>query len=113
VLARDAAAADAAATLVANAVNIDHPNVARRAARDLDPDSDLKDHPVTVAVGALDASSIRLALGRGEGVARAYCEAGHIVAAFLELQRRRIAVDARDPRAGRLAETRMAWSLHP
>ena len=47
-----AAAADAAATLIANAVDIDHPAIERRPARELDPDSDLGDLPVTVAVGA-------------------------------------------------------------
>ena len=47
VLARDAPAADAAATLIANAVNIDDPAIIRRPARDLDPDSDLGDLPVT------------------------------------------------------------------
>ena len=53
VLAGDAATADIAATLVANAVDIDSPAVKRRPARDLDPDSDLGDSLVTVAVGAL------------------------------------------------------------
>ena len=37
---RTAAAADAAATLIANAVDIDHPAIERRPARELDPDSD-------------------------------------------------------------------------
>src|SRR6185369_15658356 len=46
-------AATAAATLIANAVDIDHPAIERRPARDLDPDSDLGDLPVTVAVGPL------------------------------------------------------------
>ena len=41
VLAATAAAADAAATLIANAVNVEHPAIERRPARDLDPDSDL------------------------------------------------------------------------
>ena len=41
-LARDAATADVAATLVANAVNVDSPAIGRRPARDLDPDSDLR-----------------------------------------------------------------------
>ena len=47
VLAATAAAADAAATLIANAVNVDHPSIERRPARELDPDSDLVDLPVT------------------------------------------------------------------
>src|SRR6185503_11283919 len=65
VLARTAAAADAAATLIANAVDIDHPAIERRPARELDPDSDLGDLPVTVAVGALPAALIEQALDRG------------------------------------------------
>ena len=65
VLARDAATADVAATLIANAVNIDSPAIRRRPARELDPDSDLRDLPVTVSVGALDAADdIEAALGR-------------------------------------------------
>src|SRR5207247_11022489 len=41
VLASRAADADAAATLIANAVDLDHPAVERRPATSLDPDSDL------------------------------------------------------------------------
>jgi ApbE superfamily uncharacterized protein (UPF0280 family) len=65
VLARTAAAADAAATLIANAVNIEHPSIDRRPARDLDPDSDLGDLPVTVSVGDLAPDAIGEALDRG------------------------------------------------
>ena len=59
VLARDAATADAAATLIANAVDIDSPAIMRRPARELDPDSDLGDRLVTVSVGAAYASRDR------------------------------------------------------
>ncbi|MBS0518497.1 MAG: UPF0280 family protein [Proteobacteria bacterium] len=65
VLARTAAAADAAATLVANAVDVDHPAIARRPARELDPDSDLLDRPVTIAVGPLPPERVAEALDRG------------------------------------------------
>ena len=112
VLARDGAAADAAATLVANAVNVDHPAVERRRARDLDPDSDLREHPVTVAVGTLDFEALAEALARGRREARRLIEAGLIAAAYIELQGRRIAVGAETlPHAVR-REERMAWSLH-
>ena len=57
VLAATAAAADAAATVIANAVDVDHPAIERRAGPRLDPDSDLGDLPVTVAVG--DAAARR------------------------------------------------------
>jgi ApbE superfamily uncharacterized protein (UPF0280 family) len=70
VLAATAAAADAAATLIANAVNIDHPSIERRPARDLDPDSDLSDLLVTVAVGPLPNDAIAEALDRGATEAR-------------------------------------------
>jgi ApbE superfamily uncharacterized protein (UPF0280 family) len=70
VLATTAAAADAAATLIANAVNVDHPAIERRPAHDLDPDSDLLDLPVTVAVGPLPQEVIDRALDRGLAEAR-------------------------------------------
>jgi ApbE superfamily uncharacterized protein (UPF0280 family) len=65
VLARDAASADACASLIANAVDLDHPAIVRRPARALDPDSDLGDLAVTVAVGDLSADEIRQALAAG------------------------------------------------
>ena len=59
VLARSAALADAAATLIANAVDADHPGIRRVPARTLDEDSDLGDRLVTVAVPELDAGDDR------------------------------------------------------
>jgi len=88
VLARDAAAADAAATLIANAVNLDHPAIERVPARDLDPDSDLGELPVTVAVGALDPAAVDAALDAGAGAAAAMRRAGLIEAAVLLLRGR-------------------------
>jgi ApbE superfamily uncharacterized protein (UPF0280 family) len=70
VLARTAAAADAAATLIANAVNIDHPAIERRQARELDPDSDLGDLLVTVSVSELPQAAVDEALDRGLEEAR-------------------------------------------
>ena len=86
VLAHDAAAADVAATLIANAVDVDHAAIERVPAHHLDPDSDLGDRPVTVAVGALDGDAIATALDRGAGLAAALERAGHIFAAVLLLQ---------------------------
>ncbi|MFO1087144.1 MAG: UPF0280 family protein [Reyranellaceae bacterium] len=100
VLAATAAAADAAATLIANAVDIDHPAIERRPARDLDPDSDLRDLPVTVAVGWLPPGLIDEALDRGTDEARRLRVAGHIEGAALSLQGRwRIEMPA-DARVG-------------
>ncbi len=86
VLAATAAAADAAATLIANAVNVEHPAIERRPARELDPDSDLGDLPVTVAVGALPLALVNEALNRGAAEARRLSLCGQIDSAALSLQ---------------------------
>jgi ApbE superfamily uncharacterized protein (UPF0280 family) len=76
VLARTAAQADAAATLVANAVDVEHPAIRRLPARQVKEDSDLGDLPVTVAVGALPHTAVAEALERGLAAARAMQHAG-------------------------------------
>jgi ApbE superfamily uncharacterized protein (UPF0280 family) len=86
VLARDAAAADAAATLIANAVDLDHPAIERRPARDLDPDSDLGDLLVTTAVGNLTAKDIAAALEAGRARAEQFRLRGLIRDAALVLK---------------------------
>ena len=87
VLARDAAAADAAATLIANAVDLpDHPAVQRVPASDIDPDSDLGSNPVVVGCAPLSATEIDAALTRGLAAAEAMRPAGLIVSAALFLQ---------------------------
>ncbi|HEY5637439.1 MAG TPA: UPF0280 family protein [Burkholderiales bacterium] len=86
VMATDAAAADVAATLIANAVNIDHSAIERKAANALQADSDLGERPVTVAVGALPTSFIDAALDAGLARATALRARGLIHAAFLSLQ---------------------------
>jgi uncharacterized protein len=83
VLAATAAGADAAATMVANAADADHPAVRRLPARALDPDTDLADLQVTVAVGALPREVVRAALARGAARAEALRREGLIVAALL------------------------------
>jgi ApbE superfamily uncharacterized protein (UPF0280 family) len=96
VLARDAAAADAAATLIGNAVNVDSTAIRRLPAREVKDDSDLGDIPVTVAVGALSADEIDAALDAGSAEARRMRDAGLIHGALLQLRgRRRIIGDAR------------------
>jgi ApbE superfamily uncharacterized protein (UPF0280 family) len=85
VLARDAATADAAATLIANAVDIPSPAIARAPARSLDPDSDLGDRLVTVRVGPLAEPEIAAALDAGAARADAWCRDGLIIAAALRL----------------------------
>lgn len=85
VLARDAAAADAAATLIANAVTVDHPAIRRAAAETLDPDSDLGKLLVTTAVGPLDDGTIAAALAKGVAAATRMRGTGQIHAAALSL----------------------------
>jgi ApbE superfamily uncharacterized protein (UPF0280 family) len=86
VLACDAATADAAATLIANAVNCDDPAIERRPAKELDPDSDLSRRLVTVHVGRLPAEKVMTALAAGVQRAREYWDRGLIVDAALTLQ---------------------------
>lgn len=85
-LAATASAADAAATLIANAASVDHPAIERRPARDLDPDSDLGDLPVTVAVGELPRELVMQALDRGASEARRLRLAGLIDSAAISLR---------------------------
>ncbi len=86
VLADDGAAADAAATPIANAVTIEHPAIRRAAASSLDPDSDLGSRLVTVAVGALGVRDIGAALDVGRRAAEKMLADGLIVAACLSLK---------------------------
>ena len=86
VLAGSGAAADAAATLLANAVDLPgHPGVTRRPARELSPDSDLGERLVTTGVGRLAPGEIRTALERGWRAAERLRRAGPIEAAALFL----------------------------
>lgn len=87
VLARNAAAADAAATLIANAVDLPgHRGIERRPAHDLAPDSDLGARLVTVGVPLLTTSEKRAALEPGLTLARDFASRGLIIAAGLMLQ---------------------------
>lgn len=85
VLAADAAAADVAATLIADDVDVDHPAIQRKPADEIDDDTDLGDRMVTVSVGNLDGGSIRAALDLGVMAAEIMRGAGRIEAALLLL----------------------------
>jgi ApbE superfamily uncharacterized protein (UPF0280 family) len=101
VLARNAAEADAAATLIANAVDCDHPAIRRAPANSLHDDTDLGDLAVTTAVGPLPERLAALALERGVACARAMRDAGLIHAASLVLQGQNRTVQPDQPwRAG-------------
>src|ERR1700677_4321165 len=87
ILAATAAQADAAATIVANAVDLPgHGAVVRVPAQDLQPDSDLGRKLVTREVGVLDPAEIQEALDRGMSCANKLLTAGLIQAAALHLQ---------------------------
>jgi uncharacterized protein len=87
VLASTASRADAAATIIANAVDLpDHPAIARCPACALQPDSDLGERLVTRHVGRLAKPEIDLALLAGYAKAGRLLEQGLIDAAALQLQ---------------------------
>jgi ApbE superfamily uncharacterized protein (UPF0280 family) len=78
--------ADAAATMIANAVDLPgHPAIARRPAREVQADSDLGDLPVTVGLGHLTPREIDAALDAGLTAARAFKADGLFDAAALFL----------------------------
>jgi len=87
VLADTAAMADAAATVIANAVDLaGHPNIRRVPACELAPDSDLGERLVTQAVGELNSDEIHVALSTGVRVAESLRVAKLIRAAALNLR---------------------------
>lgn len=86
VLAPNAAAADAAATMIANAVDVEHPAIVRARACDVVDDSDLGERLVTRAVPRLPRADVSVALDRGAAHARALVARGLVHAAVLRLQ---------------------------
>lgn len=85
VLAATGAEADAAATVIANAVDVASPAVVRRPANAVRDDSDLGERLVVVAVGALSTAEVAQALNEGLRAADRERRAGRIVAAVLQL----------------------------
>ncbi len=86
VLAKTASQADAAATMIANAVDLPgHPGIVQRPAVDLQADSDLGGRLVTVAVAGLTAADVDRALGHGMVAAAEYRARGLIDSAALFL----------------------------
>ena len=87
VLADRAAAADAAATIIANAVDLPgHHAIVRVPASELAPDSDLGDRLVTQGVGELDRQEIDQALSTGAKTAQLLLKLGLIRSAAVNLQ---------------------------
>jgi uncharacterized protein len=86
VLATTASRADAAATIIANAVDLPgHPAVVRCPANEIQPDSDLGARLVTRDVGVLSQTEIREALESGAEPARQLFDRGLIEGAVLRL----------------------------
>lgn len=86
VLAASGAQADAAATLIANAVDLPgNPAIARRPASDVKADSDLGHRLVTTGVGPLTAHETARALDAGLALAEDFVGRGLIDAAHLTL----------------------------
>lgn len=86
VLARSAAQADAAATIIANAVNLDDNRIERRPAHEIKDDSDLGDLRVTTDVPALGDDAACRALRAGRRQARELQGAGLIWSSVLVCQ---------------------------
>ncbi|MEK9284127.1 MULTISPECIES: UPF0280 family protein [unclassified Bradyrhizobium] len=86
VLAGAASQADAAATVIANAVDLPgHPAIIRKPANELQPDSDLGARLVTCDVGRLSRAEIATALESGAECARQLFDRGLIEGAVLQL----------------------------
>jgi len=86
VLARTASMADAAATMVANAVDLPgHAAITRRPADSIDPDSDLGPRAVTTHVAPLSRTDAARALAAGGSAAQRFLAMGLIEGAALFL----------------------------
>lgn len=86
VLAATAAQADAAATVIANAVDVDDDAIARRPANECKDDSDLGDTLVTVDVPTLAPERVRSALDTGVVCAKVLQKGGLVWAVLLVCQ---------------------------
>jgi ApbE superfamily uncharacterized protein (UPF0280 family) len=96
VLARTASQADAAATIIANAIDLPgHPAIVRCPANELQPDSDLGARLVTCDVGELSAPEIEDALEAGSHRARQLLAAELIEGAVLRLKGETVVVGTR------------------
>jgi hypothetical protein len=108
VLATTASMADAAATIIANAVDLPgHPGIVRQPANELQPDSDLGARLVTREVTALTESEIEQALDAGADCARRLLASGLIEGAALRLQGEAILVGAGQVRSRAYRDRRL------
>ena len=98
-LASSAAHADAAATMIANAVNVEHAAIRRAPAHTVKDDTDLGSLLVTQAVGVLPPVLVQQALERGKLQAQRLLMQGHIQGALLVLQTQACAVGQLEQRS--------------
>jgi ApbE superfamily uncharacterized protein (UPF0280 family) len=91
VLAATAAQADAAATMIANRVDVEHPGIVRWPADRVRDDSDLGQRLVTRDVPPLALGEITTALERGLAYAQGLVDRGLIRAALITCQRQFVA----------------------
>lgn len=85
-LARTAAMADAAATVIANAVNVNDTRIVRRPASEIKDGSDLGDMAVTAHVPALPAALVKVAIANGLNRARELVQDGRVDAVLIQMQ---------------------------
>jgi ApbE superfamily uncharacterized protein (UPF0280 family) len=97
VLARTAAQADAAATVIANAVNVDDARVQRAPAASLKDDSDLGQRLVTTGVPPLAPALVLQALQAGLATARSLQNKGLIYSALLVCQQQALQTSENAP----------------
>ncbi|MGC8658683.1 MAG: UPF0280 family protein [Desulfomonilaceae bacterium] len=86
VLAESAILADAAATAVANASFIDHCNIVRRQADELDPETDLGNLEITYAVGKLEDEFVESCLNRAINYAESLVDKGIIKGSLISIK---------------------------
>lgn len=94
VFARKASLADAAATVIGNFTNVDDPNISRRLAERIYPDTDIAGQWVTVRVGKLAPEKVEQALKNGLSKAAMFHQKGWIYGAFIALQGRTARTDS-------------------
>ncbi|MFK7857193.1 MAG: UPF0280 family protein [Granulosicoccus sp.] len=108
VLAGNAAEADTAATLIANAVDVPgSPHIHREPACHLSPDSDLGKRPVTVAVDTLPENDVTYALERGRLMAEQLRAMQLLSAAYIHLAGRSAVCEGKPSR-----QTLPAGAMH-
>jgi hypothetical protein len=86
VIARKAALADAAATAIANASFIRDPCVVQRPAREIDPETDIPELPVTIRVGPLNRAKKARALSGAMEKANRLIQGGLVHGAMITVQ---------------------------